>query len=92
MLKPPVAPAQLRSALSKEAGSPQRRGPSDAGADEYMPVLIFVIMTANPVRFLSNLQFIQVPAAPAALRHARAHPVRADTDHVPRQPVEQGLP
>jgi Vacuolar sorting protein 9 (VPS9) domain/GTPase-activator protein for Ras-like GTPase len=35
-------------------------GNEHSGADEYMPVLCYIIMIANPVRFLSNVQFVQV--------------------------------
>jgi len=31
-----------------------------SGADDYMPVLCYTMLLANPVRFLSNLQFVQV--------------------------------
>lgn len=40
--------------------------PSPAHPAEYMPVLCFVLMLANPVRFLSNLQFVLVRAAATA--------------------------
>jgi len=79
------------------------RSPRHIGADEYFPVLVFVVLQANPPQLLSTISFISRFRSPEALRslegcyftHFRAAVAFLETfefeDHTATEDVQRQL-